>query len=793
VTLTSGSKLGPYEILGPLGAGGMGEVYRARDPRLDRGVAIKVIPEEVSTDPDRLRRFQQEAKAAGALSHPNILDVHDVGTHEGCPYVVTELLEGQTLRERLGGSALSVRRAAEYGLQIARGLAAAHEKGIVHRDLKPENLFVTKANVVKILDFGLAKVTRPLKSAGGSEDTTSVAPLTDVGTVMGTVGYMSPEQIRGEDVDHRSDIFSFGVVLYELLAGGRPFRGTTPADVMAAILKEDPPQLSATIRTVPAALERIVSRCLDKNPEERFQSARDLAFDLEAVAMTGRPVAPTRRWLLTSGAVVALFALAVGLNVGGLRQLLPVPKAGRTLVEAIAVLPLENLSGDADQEYFADGMTEALIADLAKIRGLRVISRTSVMHYKGVRKPLREIADELGVDAVIEGSVLKSGNRVRITTKLIQVDPERHLWAERYERDLRDILALQGQVARAIAQEIRAALSPEEERRLANVRPLDPEAHEAYLRGRFLWQKRIPADMLRAIEYLQRAIDLDPEYALAYADLSVCYGSLGGIIGYVFPPREAWQKARTLAQRSIDIDPTMAEGHAVLGWVLSMFDWNWLRAEREHRKALELNPSLASARSSLALHLSKMGRHREALEETRRAQDLDPLGLETLIGPGYILYAARRYDEAISQLQDLLALHPRVPIAHRCLGFAYGAKQMHDEAIGELREAVALTGRSSIHDLALLGSAYAAAGKRNDALEILQELEELSSRRYVPAHARFLVHLYMGNKDEACSWLEKAHEERDWSLGYLKVEPGYDPFRSEACFQDVLRRMSFPE
>jgi len=791
-----GHTLGHYHVVEQIGAGGMGVVYRAHDERLDRDVAIKVLPEDLAQDRDRLARFEREARAVARLSHPNILAVFELGAHEGIPFIVTELLEGESLREVITDGGLTIGKAVEYAEAIADGLAAAHDKGIIHRDLKPENVFITKDGHIKILDFGLAKLKLP------EQDLTTETPTatleTKPGGLLGTVAYMAPEQVQGLPAEHRSDIFALGVVLYEMLTGRRPFGGSTTLETAAAILKEDADPISVVAPSVPPALASVVSDCLEKRPEDRFSSAHDLSLTLGAIdSETSAPKveesAPRRRWphilAMLIGAVIALLVILPPEAL--LDRLAGTPEGPP--IRSIAVLPLVNISGDPGQEFFADGMTDALIADLAKIRELRVISRTSAMHYKGARKPLREIADELGVDAVVEGSVLKSGDRVRITTQLVQADPEQHLWAESYERDLRDILSLQGEVARTIAREIRIALSLEEETSLANARPVEPEAHEAYLRGRSHLFTGGPEDILRAIEYFQQAIELDPEFAQPYADLSVCYGLLGGVSGNLFPPREAWQKARTLALRAIDIDPSIAEGHVALGWVLSNYGWDWLGAEKELRKALELNPSLASARSLLAVLLSKMGLHQEALDEMRRAQALDPLNIEVAAGPGYILYVARRYDEAISRLQAVLALHPRLSIAHRCLGFVYSAKRMYDEAIREHQEAVALTGRHSTWDLALLGSACAQAGRRNDALEILQELEESSTRQYVPALARCVIQLSLDDKDEACFWLEKAFEERDSLLSYFKVEPGFDLLRDLPCAQDILRRMNFPE
>ena len=554
MTLQAGSLLGPYEVVERLGAGGMGEVYRARDPRLGRDVAIKVLPSAFSADADRLRRFEQEARAASALNHPNILTIHDIGTHNGVSYVVSELLEGETLRERMGGARLSVRRAIDYGVLVARGLAAAHERGIVHRDLKPENLFVTKDEHVKILDFGLAKLTQPeSRSAGGTKVPTLVAE-TEPGVVMGTVGYMSPEQVRGEPVDHRSDIFSFGAVLYEMLSGHRAFGGRSAADTLSAILKEDPPELTQTNLEIPPSLDRVVRHCLEKNPQARIQAARDIAFALEEVprasaATPPRGVAPARSRstlrLAAIGAVVVTLLVVLGINAGKIRERLS-GAAPADRVQSIAVLPLQNFSRDAEQEYFADGMTEELITNLAQIGSLRVISRTSVMGYKGTKKRVPEIGGELNVDTVLEGSVQRSGQRVRITAQLVRVSTDQHLWARSYERDLRDVLTLQGEVARAITSEIHVRLRPQEKALLERARAVNPAAHEAHLRC--ITEKNLKKSM----EYFQEAIRLDSTYAASSSGLARVYFFMGLFGGQ--PPQEAFGKERDAAQTAIRLD-----------------------------------------------------------------------------------------------------------------------------------------------------------------------------------------------------------------------------------------------
>ncbi|HZI67478.1 MAG TPA: serine/threonine-protein kinase, partial [Thermoanaerobaculia bacterium] len=530
MSLAPGTRLGAYEIVSRIGAGGMGEVYRARDSRLDRDVAVKVLSDAVVRDPGALARFEREAKSVAALSHPNILAIHDVGSVGGVSFAVMELLEGESLADTVAHAKLPWRKAASVGIEIAEGLFAAHSKGIVHRDLKPANVFLTSDGRVKILDFGIARVGS-LPSAG--ETSVATVAETSPGTVLGTVGYMSPEQVRGTPADARSDVFSLGCVLYEMVTGRRAFARDTAAETLTAILREDPEPLSATEGAVPVELDRIVGHCLEKNPAERFQSARDVAFNLRAAltdsaATRSSPIGtrPPRRRGVWLGGGVALLVLIVGglvlLQRRGARPGAPGDPAtsAPARIASLAVLPLQNLSGDPEQEYFADGMTEALITDLAKIEALRVISRTSVMQYKGVKKPLPEIAKELGVDGIVEGSVQRAGDRVRITAQLIEAASDRHLWAQSYERDSRDVFALQSDVAQAIAREIRVTVSPEEKTRLATSRPVNPAAHEAYLKGRY-WQLRFNEEGFRkASELYDRAVALDPGYALAWAGIA---------------------------------------------------------------------------------------------------------------------------------------------------------------------------------------------------------------------------------------------------------------------------------
>ncbi len=791
--LTAGSRLGPYEIVGCIGAGGMGEVWRARDTRLGRDVAIKVLPAEFAEDPERLRRFAREAKATAALSHPNILDVHDVGTFEGMPYLVEELLEGESLKERLERGALPAREALAIAVQIAHGLAVAHEKHIVHRDLKPGNVFLTKDGIVKILDFGLAKLVEGVPV--GEADTLTHAPTgaTEFGRVLGTVAYMAPEQARGLPVDPRADVFAFGVVLYEMVTGERPFHGATATDTVAAILKEEPEPLPPG---VPPELAAVVRRCLAKEPDRRYAGGGELLAALEAVhaeagaglAATAWRAARRRPWLAAGNVALALAVLALALDVGGIRGRLAGGRAGQRF-RSIAVLPLANLSGDAGQDFLAAGLHEALITDLAQLRGLdRVIARGSVARFAGTGKPPREVARELGVDALITGSVLRSGDRVRITAQLVGADSDAQLWAERYERDLRDVLALENDVVAAITRAISLKLTPRENARLTNPRPVNPEAFEACLKGRFHWYKLSPADLATAERYYSLALEKDPEYAPAHEGMAMVLMSRTdtGLVAR----SEVMPRAMASARRALDLDQSFAQAHITLA-NLSVLNWDWVGAEREFRRGLELNPNSAEGHMMYADFLVTMRRTAEWEREIRRALELDPLSFFLQQFMGWHLVYERRLNEAVAQLTKALQAEPNSSSAHLGLWGAYFRKRADADAYGEARRFFEILGDHEV--VSALDAGWAQGGYRPAMKRAGDLLAARYQRTYYPAVRVARVFAHAGENERALEFLEKAFERQETPLYHIAVGWDWDALRSDPRFRSLLRRMNLPE
>ncbi|MGV8042488.1 MAG: protein kinase [Thermoanaerobaculaceae bacterium] len=759
--MTPGTRLGPYEIIASIGAGGMGEVWRARDTRLQRDVAIKVLPADCAADADRLRRFEQEARATAALNHPNILAVFDIGTYEGAPYLVEELLKGETLRARLRGGTLPVAKALEIAVQVAQGLAAAHDKGIIHRDLKPENLFITSDDRVKILDFGLAKLDVPARSVAVLTQVSTTPAGTQSGAVLGTVGYMAPEQARGLPVDQRTDVFAFGVVLFEMLFGRRPFEGTTATDTIASILRDEPVLPAG----VPAPLGAVVSRCLAKEPARRFQRAAEMRESLDSVRLgllskVGAPARPASRSRAS----------------------------GRKKVRALAVLPLVNLSRDPEQEYFADGMTEALIAELAKIQALRVISRTSVMRYKGTSVSLGEIAAELHVDGVVEGSVLRDGQRVRVTAQLIHAATDTHLWAESYERDLTNVLLLQSEVARAIASEIRVALTPEERQRLASARPVVAEAYDACLKGRFHYYKLSREHLDTALRYFHLALERDPGCARAWAGITAVWSAFTDA-GFV-PPHEAIPKAKAAALRALELDDSLAEVHVSLG-NLRFAEWDWSGAETSLRRAIQVDPNSADARFFLADVLITLGRAGEAMAEARRALELDPFSFFIQGFFGWHLVYLGRCDEAIAQLTRTLQMEPDFSSAHLGLWGAHYRRGDLGEALTAARRFFEVLGDHEIVDA--LDQGRVESGYTGAMGQAARRLAARAQKAHVPAVRIARLWSHAREVDLALEWLERALLWHESPLVHLPVGWDWDNLRPDPRFRSLLRRIGFPQ
>jgi eukaryotic-like serine/threonine-protein kinase len=755
----------------------MATVYLARDLKHGRPVALKVIHPELAATIGP-SRFLQEIRVTSRLQHPHILPVFDSGESSGQLWYTMPFVEGESLRGHLTREKqLSVEEALHIATDVAEALACAHQHGVVHRDIKPENILLEGGQAI-VADFGIA---RAIDAAGGER-------LTETGLALGTPTYMSPEQAAGgREVDGRSDIYSLACVLYEMLAGEPPFTGPTAQVVLARHSIDPVPSLRTARRTVPAGMERAIVRALAKVPADRYPTAAEFADALTKPAVAPRPGRRRARFLgtaLIGGA--AATAAVLTLNAGGLRGRLW-GEHPATRIRTLAVLPLESLSADSTQGYLAEGMTDELITDLTQLQALQVVGRTSVMRYRGSTKTAPEIARELRVDAVVAGTVRRVGDRLRVAAQLIAASGDQALWAKSYDGDVRDVLTVESEIAQTIAQQIRIALTPQEQVRLASARKIEPAAYEAYVRGRYFLGKRTPiADLRKGAGYFQAAIDADPTYAAAYSGLADCYNMLGYYSA--LPPKAAYPNAQAAARKALDLDSMLAEPHTSLAWADFMFDWDWPSAEREFRRAIALNPKYPAAHAWYSAYLAAMGRHGEAIAEGKRAQELDPLSLIANASLGRPFYNARRYDEAIAQSKKTLEIDPRFARAHYWLGLAYEQKSMYDLAIAAFHEAILNSDSVPIY-IAAAGHAYALAGRRGQALEILRRLEKLSSQRYVSAYDIALIHVGLGDKERAMQWLERAYQERSDGLVFLTVDPRLDRLRSDARFANLVRRV----
>jgi len=763
--LTPATRLGPYEIIAPLGVGGMGEVYRARDTRLKRDIAIKVLPDAVASSPERLARFEREATTVAGLNHPNIVVLHSIEETQGTRFITMELVDGCSLDQSVTPGGLPAARVVELGIAMADALAAAHEKGVIHRDLKPANVMLTRDGRLKVLDFGLAKLATSESNLDLTNAATMTTPVSDAGQVVGTVPYMAPEQVRGESVDARTDLFALGVVLYELASGKRPFEGKTHADISSAILRDAPKPLRALRSELPPDLGRIVGRCLEKNPRERFQTALDVSNELRGLrrelerSESGMPARPA--W---------------------------------DKVASIAVLPFVNRSANADDEYFSDGLADELLGVLSKIKGLRVTARTSSFQFKGSKEDIPTIGRKLDVATLLEGSVRKAGNRIRVSVQLVNVADSSHLWSETYDRTLEDIFAVQDDIAHSVVKELRTTLLGEaadsdasdvakaEVARAAKGRGTDPEAHRLYLQARNLAERLNLEDNAKAIAYLKQAVELDPEFALAWAELSVAHSKeayFGGVSEV-----EGYRRARGAVGRALALEPDLAEGHAAMAWIQMTYDWDWRGAETSLRRALERAPSNAVGLRWAGLLAYRQGRLEDAIGLCRRALEQDPLSAGTYSNLGIGLHALSRFAEAEEAFRKALELEPQMSHARGLLSFTLLAQGRGEEALAHAaREA------DEAYRLGALAIAHHALHNRADSNATLHKLIEdhAGSSAYVIA----LVYVTRGEADSAFAWLDRAYAQREGRLTGAMVNPMLRSLHGDPRWSAFLRKMGF--
>jgi serine/threonine protein kinase/Tfp pilus assembly protein PilF len=764
VPLTPATRLGPYEIVAPLGAGGMGEVYRARDPRLKRDIAIKVLPADVTSSPDRLARLEREATTVAGLNHPNIVVLHSIEEDGGTRFLTMELVEGKSLAALVTPGGLPLAQVLDIAIPLADALTAAHEKRVVHRDLKPANVMVTREGRVKVLDFGLAKLVEPEPDLENTQAVTMAAPLSMVGEVVGTLPYMSPEQVRGEAVDARTDLFSFGVLVYELALGKRPFAGRTFPEVSAAILRDAPPSLTSLRTDLPGELVHIIERCLEKNPRERFQTALDVLNELRGL-----------KRILERGAP-------------------PPPTPRSEHVASIAVLPFLNRSSSADDEYFSDGLADELLNVLAKIRGLRVAARTSAFHFKGKDTTIAEVGQALNVATVLEGSVRKAGNRVRIAVQLVKVADGYHLWSETYDRTLEDIFAVQDDIARSVVKELRAALLGEEADSKASGevksevskatkgRATDPEAHRLYLQARHFFERLTRTDTAAAIEYLKQALALDPDFALAWAELATVLSRQADRNWAAV--EEGYREAREAVERALSLEPNLPEGHAALAWIQMTHDWNWRAAEISLRSASSLAPGNAVVLRRAGAVAYFQGRFEEAIEFYRRSIEQDPLSTPAYNNLGLALHAADRHVEAEEAYRKALELAPRRNTTRASLSLSLLAREQAEEALAEAAsepdESLRLWALAIIHYV---------AGRRSESDAALGELIE----KHATSSAFQIAGAYAvrGEADAAFEWLGRAHQQRDPGVSEIRVSPRFRSLYGDPRWNAFMKRMQF--
>lgn len=822
MTFDPGTNIGPYKLIDSLGAGGMGEVYLARDTRLGRKIALKFLSAAFTRDEDRVRRFQQEARAASALNHPNLITIFEIGEVESVHFISTEFIEGETLRHRIGTHRMTTAEICDIGIQVASALVAAHSAGITHRDVKPENIMVRPDGLVKVLDFGLAKLTESPSTGVSEYDPTALTKRvvdTDPGVVMGTVSYMSPEQARGTEVDARTDVFSFGVVMYEMIAGRVPFDGATFGDVITSILAKRPMPLARFAPEVPAELERIVSKALAKDREERYQSVKDMLIDLkrlkhrmdvqaevqdsmphewvsegsgvqrtsnsspvmgDTVVNNSTPAIRTTssaEYLISEikrhkKATLSVFLAAV-LAVAAIVYL-----GSRRTIDSMAILPFANQTGDPKMDAICDELTEGVIDHLYQLPKFRVISYGSVVGYKGQQIDAGAIGRDLGVSAVMIGRISKRDEVITVSAELIDARDRSRIWGDQQTLKFSDLMMAHHRLARGVLDKLGLKIGDEERKHL--------DAEELYETGRNYWNQRTTDGLIKSIDYFEKAVALQPDYAIAHAGLADCYNMLATYGAK--PPTEAFPKAKSEARRALELDDTLAEAHVSLAYALFRNDWNWTESEREFRKALQLNSKSAQAHQWYANLLVALGRNDEAEAQTQLAAELDSTSLIIRSHFGFVYFFTHRYDDAIAACQKALELDPSFFAARRYLGQAYAQQGKYDQSTTEFQKAVAASGGSPLMR-AELANTLALAGKKDEAEKIVAELLQISSERYFSPYHIALIYAGLGRTDDAFAWLEKAFEARADYLVFLKVDPRFEKLQSDSRFSSLLDRV----